>query len=116
MSGAIYYALSFTREVSGVDLGFVSVTDVNGQLPEFTNPSLLLVAAVPVFALLLTGLFGGDAAIASGTNRTTRSILDRYGEVLVFAPYFQSVLFWASAHRSGRPPLTHPGLGLRTPL
>ena len=63
-----------------MNLGLVSVGNFGSTLPSFA-PALILVAAVPVFAALLGGLF---------VRRESP-----FGEYLVFALYFQSALLLA---------------------
>ena len=94
VSSAAYYASSFAGDTEGFDLGFMSLTGLNGQLPGHIDPYLILIAGVPVFALLLAGLFGSGSLMAEGKKRSSWAVLGRYGEFLVFALYFQSLLLW----------------------
>jgi len=101
-SSAAYFATSLAYRTEGLNLGFVTITSINGSLPTVA-PSLILIASVPLFALMLMGLFGrkeGDAAVLVGPlivrlirGSGTRSV----GEFLVFALYFQSLLLVVTA-------------------
>ena len=74
----LYFATSFAVAGQGLNLGLVTVTEMVGGLPSVA-PALILIAAVPLFAALLAGLFPRSSPVG-------------LGEYLVFALYFQSVL------------------------
>ena len=97
-ASALYFASGFAREPQGVNLGLFTVTEVFGRVPVSSVPHLILIAAVPLFALLLSGLFRGRPTsklwlrllrpgFRWGTGRKAS-----LGEFMVFALYFQTVL------------------------
>ena len=98
VASALYFASAFAKDPEGVNLGLFTVTEVFGRVPATSVPQLVLIAAVPLFALLLSGLFGGAAAktlwlgllrpgFRWGTGKGPP-----LGEFMVFALYFQTVL------------------------
>jgi hypothetical protein len=76
LASTIYFATSIAAAPRGLNLGLLTVISV-GELPSVA-PAIILIVAVPIFAPLLSGPFHREGS--------------PFGEYLIFALYFQSIL------------------------